>query len=212
MNLQEYFLPGLSIRSVDDFKERVQKSKFGDPLHGIKAGYEMTKLGSAHRFKQSLERLRGGQNPFSGEFIKDTAYDQGHNVQDAWRENWPVVTAIVGGWGSGLMDSGAFSGGSALGAGEGGAGSGGLLGGGGGAAASAGGNFGGQLLQQGQKQSGTPAQMQPQDQQAQQAARLRMLQEMQLQQLRHKPNKTLEEWQQLQMATKNQGLLGGPYG
>jgi hypothetical protein len=35
-----------------------------------------------------------------------------------------------------------------------------------------------------------------------------MQQEMQIQALRQKPNKTMEEWRQLQQLVENQGLLG----
>lgn len=75
-------------------------------------------------------------------------------------------------------------------------------------------NFGTGLLQQGQPQpaSAPQAMTQPRDVQAEQAARIKLLQEMQLQSLRQKPNKTLDEWQQLQAATRNQGLLGDSYG
>lgn len=58
-----------------------------------------------------------------------------------------------------------------------------------------------------QQQQGAPVAAPVQDQQAAQRRQIQLMQEMQLQSLRQKPNKTLEEWQQLQMLNKNQGLL-----
>lgn len=196
--------------SLDEWKDKVQNSSVGSPIHGLRAGYEMTKLGSAHRLKQGIDRINDGQNPFSSEFIRGTANDQGNNVADAFKENWPVLAF----WGGGALSNAseglgeAFSGGSAFGGGEGGATGGGLLAGGEGGAVGAGANYGAQLMQKPQPMQQAPA-MQPKDPQAEQRARMAMLQQMQLQQLRQKPNKTLEEWQMLQQATKNQGLLGG---
>lgn len=106
--------------------------------------------------------------------------------------------------GSGMSE--AFSGGSAMGAGETGA-SGGLLGG---SEVGAGLTTGAGLLQpQEQPQQQPAAQMQAPDPQAQQRAAMKMQQAMMIQQLRQKPNKTLEEWAMLQRMTENQGLLGG---
>lgn len=59
-----------------------------------------------------------------------------------------------------------------------------------------------------QPQAAPMQQAQPVDVQAQQAARIRMQEQMQLQALRQKPNKTMDEWMQLQKASRNQGLLG----
>lgn len=65
------------------------------------------------------------------------------------------------------------------------------------------------LLQQGQPQQQQPAmQAQPVDVQKQQRARLQLLQENQLQQLRMRPNKTMEDYMQLAQMNHNQGLLG----
>lgn len=92
---------------------------------------------------------------------------------------------------------------------------GGLLSGFGGEAGGGGSSFAQQgmgLLNQGQpQQQQAPAQFSPQqkDPRAQQMARMRMEQEMRMQALRQKPNKTLEEWRMLQ---QQPGLLGGPYG
>ena len=108
----------------------------------------------------------------------------------------------------------AFSGGSALGSGEGGAGSGilsGFSGTAGGSASTYGNmaNAGAGMMSRNQPQMGqNTVVMQAPDPQAEQRRRIQMLQETQLQQLRQKPNKTMEEWQMLQQATKNQGLLG----
>jgi hypothetical protein len=102
----------------------------------------------------------------------------------------------------------AFSGGSAMGAGETGAG-GGLLEGAGGAASQAA-NLGSGLLQP-PEQPPPPQPMQPmqQDPQAQQRRAALLQQEMQIQALRQKPNKTPEEWAMLKQMSEQRGLLGG---
>lgn len=192
-------------RLLDDIKHGEGYAELGSPLHGLTAGYEMTKLGSAYRGKQVYDRLKAGEDPFSRSFIGNVAQDQYDNISGAFKENWPVLAFMGGGYlsdyGSGLSE--AFSGGSALGSGEGGA-AGGLLEGGAGTAAGLGGNMlGGQQQQQ-------PAQMmaQPNNDQARQRALIQMQNEMQAQALRQKPNKTLEEWEQLRKLTENKGLLG----
>ena len=134
--------------------------------------------------------------------------------------------ALMGAMGGG---SGAAAGGDAAAGGEdaglalGNTGTGGLFGSTGGSTASTGGGamstYGGGaakaaggLLAQGQTQPQSAPQqqmaMQQPDVQAQQASQIRLQQEMELQALRQKPNKTMDEWMQLQKATHNQGLLG----
>ena len=97
-----------------DIQKQIKEGKgvagIGTPLHGLSAGYGMTKLGSAYRLKQGIDRINDGQNPFSSEFIKGTAHDQGHNVQDAFKENWPVLLA---GWGPNFGSGGGAAGGGA---------------------------------------------------------------------------------------------------
>lgn len=67
----------------------------------------------------------------------------------------------------------------------------------------------GQALMNQQPQQQQPMmQTRPVDVQAQQRARLNLLQETQLQQLRMKPNKTMQDYQQLAQMNHNQGLLG----
>lgn len=195
---------------LNDIKTGEGYGGLGTPLHGLHAGYEARKLGSAHRLKQSIGRIKDGENPFSRQFINDTADDQLGNVKDFGKANWPVLLGFMS---AGSAAGGAAQGGNAAGGSStagytaanpaGWAGYGGSGGSGGLASSGMG------LLSKNQQQQ-APGQVvvQESDPQAEQAARMRMLQEMQLQQLRQKPNKTLEEWQQLQMLTRNQGLLG----
>lgn len=118
------------------------------------------------------------------------------------------TTGLSGLWNGGMNE--AFSGGSALGAGETGA-SGGLLSNSGTTANAAIAGLG--LMQQGQPQM-PPSAMQPSpavtpDPQAQQRRAAILQQQMQIQQLRQKPNKTPEEWALLKQLTEEGGLLGG---
>lgn len=84
--------------SLDEWKDKVNNSEVGSPIHGLRAGSEATKLGSAYRLKQSIGRVNHGENPLSSEFIKGTANDQGNNVADWGKENWPVALGFLGSW------------------------------------------------------------------------------------------------------------------
>lgn len=92
--------------SLDEWKDKVNNSEVGSPIHGLRAGTEATKLGSAYRLKQGIGRINDGQNPFSGEFIKGTANDQGNNVADWGKENWPVALGFLGSFAGGAAGGG----------------------------------------------------------------------------------------------------------
>lgn len=97
--------------SLGEWKDKVNNSQVGSPIHGLRAGTEATKLGSAYRLKQGVGRINDGQNPFSSQFIKGTANDQGNNVADWGKQNWPVALGFLGSW------AGAGAGGGAAGTG-----------------------------------------------------------------------------------------------
>lgn len=193
----------------NDIRNGTGYASVGNPLHGLTAGYKITKaFGDPRRpFKNIKEQIDNpGADTFKEQY--DGYRDRG---SEAWGEGkYPVFFAAGNylGGAQGMGSSGSISGGATMGAGE------------GGTAAAAGGsnagaymgaaNAGGGLLGAGgQPQQGPPAQFsQPVDVQAQQRRQMMMQQQMQLQALRQKPNKTPEEWAMLQRETKNQGLLG----
>lgn len=224
--------------SADEWKNKVENSNFGSPIHGLRAGYEMTKLGSAYRLKQGINRINDGQNPFSSEFIRGTANDQGNNVASAVKENWPVMLAMLGGYFGGGDSAAADTGGesglsteaitngtadlsaagdlSSLGEGVNSASS--LNSGLGSSSGILGsvGNYGkaassgaSLLSQKNQQPQAAPSAPPPQqDQQAMQRARMKMAMEQQRQALLMKPNKTLQDYLQLSQLRNQQGLLG----
>lgn len=101
--------------STSEWKDKIGDSSVGSPIHGLRAGYEATKLGSAWRLKQSIGRMKDGEDPFSSEGVKNTVNDQGNNVADMAKQNYPVLLSML----SGLGSAGSAGGGAAGGAGAG---------------------------------------------------------------------------------------------
>lgn len=182
---------------VRDIKHGDGVASMGSPLHGLTAGYSAHRLMSpTYHIRERIGRLRDGESFLSKEHLEGTKSDFRHYGQDAFKENWPVLAAYVGGanYGSGgLLDVSAL--GSSAGGTEAGTAAGAL-------------NAGAGLLggQQQQPASAPAVYMQPQQNDG--AARQKMIQEMELQALRQKPNKTMEEWGRMQQLIESQRLLG----
>lgn len=173
--------------SKDEVKKRIEEDGIGSPFTGLRSGWSALK--ATEPVYNTLRGLKHLKEEGPKGLLTDLK-EKSTNWKEAANDNWPVAAAMTG--------YGLFAGAGA---------SAGAMGGLKGQAAQAG--LG--LLSQSQSQQppAAPAVFGQPSTVDSSASRLRLLQEQQLQALRMKPDKTMEEWAQMQQLVKNQGLLGG---
>lgn len=107
----------------NDIKYGEGVASVGSPLHGLTAGYKLHELMSPTvHINDRIQNIR--KDGFGSDHLKWAVDDQNHNLQDAFKENIPALTAFIGGGAGGAFGGGGS--GAAGGAGS-ASGSGGLL-------------------------------------------------------------------------------------
>lgn len=95
-----------------DIKGGDGTAKMGNPLHGLTAGYKIHEMMSPTvHINDRYHDLQKNGGKFDEDHLKRTRDDNHHYIQDAFKENWPVLVAGAGSAAGGLGSTGGAAGG-----------------------------------------------------------------------------------------------------